>query len=77
MVSVNEVGAGEDLVLVDSACEIHLTDPKVVRRAGGMIGESAEPLKIMAAGGHRLPHHGCVRAGFEVEGGRQGCVCQL
>ena len=57
--------------MVDSACEIHLTDPKVVEKAGGLVSEPEGSLKIMAAGGHRLAHLGVARVGFEVEGGRK------
>ena len=54
------------MVIVDSACEVHLTDPSVVRQCGQNMTTPKVPLQIIAAGGTQLEHKGSAQIQFEL-----------
>ena len=58
------------LILVDSACEVHLADRRIVQKNGNSIGKPPVQLDIRAAGGHGLQHHGSTELQFACKDGR-------
>ena len=67
--SIHSRDRDEGSLLVDNACEVHLTDRNLVEKSGRETVPSS-PLNIIAAVNHSLEHCGTTKLNFEVENGQ-------